>query len=112
MTHSIGRIVHYTVTEGDATATNKRRADMQRHLQEHRDASNGSQVHVGNTVRAGDVFPMMITRVWGEDLVNGQVFLDGNDTLWVTSVHEFDARDLDEHTADRNGTFRYPVIVR
>lgn len=47
----------------------------------------------------GDKYPMMITRVWGdpepgkpssatpETNVNGQVFLDGNDTIWVTSVH-------------------------
>jgi hypothetical protein len=32
---------------------------------------------------------MLITRAWGDQpdsLVNGQVFLDGGDCLWVTSV--------------------------
>ncbi|MBK9029316.1 MAG: hypothetical protein IPN98_16545 [Propionivibrio sp.] len=35
---------------------------------------------------------MLITRVWDygtpnpDAMVNGQVFLDGNDCLWVTSV--------------------------
>lgn len=52
----------------------------------------------GNIAAEGDVYPMLIVRCWGVDepevdadklaqqLVNGQVFLDGNDTLWVTSV--------------------------
>lgn len=85
---SIGRIVHYTLSEQDATATNKRRNDAQAHLGQHISASDGSQIHVGNSVNAGDVYPMVITRVWSGTLVNGQVLLDGNDLLWVTSVSE------------------------
>jgi len=104
MAHAIGRIVRYTLTEGDAQAINKRRADTQAHLAEHRDASTGVQVHVGNAAHAGDVFPMLITRVWGdtsEASVNGQVFLDGNDSLWVTSVAE----------GDGERKFKYPERV-
>jgi hypothetical protein len=88
---SIGRIVHYTLSEQDAEAVNKRREDTRRSLQDHRENSNGVQVHVGNSVSAGEVYPMIITRVWGaseESAVQGQVFLDGNDLLWVTSVSE------------------------
>ena len=75
MTPTIGRIVQYTLSELDATKiTQARTEDL--------DTS-------GNAVRAGDIFPMLITRVWGstpESAVNGQVFLDGNDSLWVTSA--------------------------
>lgn len=39
----------------------------------------------GNSVAEDDIFPLLITRVSDDDTVNGQVFLDGNDTLWVTS---------------------------
>lgn len=82
MTPTIGRIVHYTLTEMDAAQINRRRAH-------HAVDGQRSQIHVGNVAREGDVFPMMITRVWGEtpeSAVNGQVFLDGNDTLWITSA--------------------------
>lgn len=84
----IGAIVRYRLSQQDADATNKRRADAQAHLQDHRENSNGVQIHMGNAVSEGDIFPMMMTRVWNLDpgTVNGQVFLDGNDTLWVTSV--------------------------
>ena len=87
-TPSIGRIVHYALSEQDVVATNKRRDDSRRHLAEHRENSNGVQIHVGNPVAEGDVYPMLITRVWNDTLVQGQVFLDGNDTLWATSVGE------------------------
>ena len=86
---TIGRIVHYTLSEQDAEQINKRRADSLAHLPEHRANSNGVQIHGGNGVVAGDVYPLIITRVWGttpDCAVNGQVLLDGTDSLWVTSV--------------------------
>ena len=90
MIPSIGRIVHFKLAEYDAIQIERRRADL-------RGSSivaqkTGAQVHVGNPTKAGDVFPMIITSVWGEptesSLVQGQVFLDGNDVLWVTSVKQ------------------------
>lgn len=111
MTHSIGRIVQYKLTEQDALAINRRRADTQAHLDEHRANANGVQVHVGNKASAGDIFPMLITRVWGdtpESSVNGQVFLDGNDSLWVTSVACFYGHDGTEWPERQ---FRYPSLV-
>ena len=70
-----GRIVLYTLSASDASAIYQQRV--------------GGAPVVGNAVSPGDVFPMMITRVWaGSPSVQGQVFLDGNDTLWVTSVPE------------------------
>lgn len=45
-------------------------------------------MHCGNTVRAGQQYPLIVTRRFGDGAVNGQVMLDGSDTLWVTSVFE------------------------
>lgn len=89
MIPTIGRIVHYTLCEQDAEAINRRRADAARNLAAHRERADGSIVHSGNPVKAGDVYPLVITRVWDdtpESAVNGQVLLDGNDTFWATSV--------------------------
>ena len=75
MIPTVGRIVQYTLSDQDAARITQARL---------RDVMTE-----GNSVSAGDVFPMLITRVWGSDplaAVNGQVFLDGNDNLWVTSV--------------------------
>jgi len=56
------------------------------------DWPKGAQAHIGQPVQAGDVFPMVI--VWvsigAGALVSGQVFLDGNDVLWVRDVSEGD----------------------
>ena len=75
MIPSVGRIVHYTLTQLDADrAKNARLADPNR---------------LGNEPREGDVCPLLIVRAWGdteESVVNGQIFLDGNDTLWAMSV--------------------------
>jgi len=84
---TLGRIVHYTLSEQDAEAINRRRKDA-------RDSAasldkTGYVAHVGNDVSAGDVYPLIITKVWGgtpTSAVNGQVLLDGNDTFWATSV--------------------------
>lgn len=72
--HRIGTMVEYTLNGLDAEDVNNR--------------IDTKWPHVGNKTRAGDVFPMLITRVWQGDHVNGQVFLDGNFILWVTSVKE------------------------
>ena len=91
MSATIGRIVHYTLSEHDAEQINRRRAHAQSHLAEHIERSDGSVIHVGNGVQEGDVYPLVITRVWGTHegaAVNGQVLLDGNDLFWATSVTE------------------------
>lgn len=94
MSHApaIGRIVHYTLSDDDA-----RRIGHQRSL--------GSLQ--GNGVRAGEVYPMLITRVWDsgkpnpDAAVNGQVLLDGSDSLWVTSVK----------VGEGPRTYAWPVIA-
>jgi hypothetical protein len=80
-TPTIGRVVHYTLTEDDAKKVNGRRcADKPggRHW-------HGAQSHVGNPAKAGDVVAMFVTAVWSATCVNGQAMLDGNDSLWLTS---------------------------
>lgn len=89
MIPSIGRIVHYRVPAYVAVAINQRRKDAQEKMDWHRALRTGAQVHVGNEVHEDDVFPLIITRVWGSTpnaAFNGQVFLDGNDLYWVTST--------------------------
>jgi hypothetical protein len=86
---TIGRIVHYTLSEQDAESINRRRKDAANHVAEIRDAAIGYVTDTGNEAQAGQMFPMLITRAWGDQpqsCVNGQVFLDGNDVLWATSV--------------------------
>ncbi|MGH7687818.1 MAG: hypothetical protein ACREN2_13525 [Candidatus Dormibacteria bacterium] len=86
---TIGRIVLYMLAGQDAEEINRRRGHATANLSAHRERSDGSQIHAGNSVAAGDVYPLVITRVWGLDVtsaVNGQVLLDGNDTFWATSV--------------------------
>lgn len=87
MVPSIGRIVHYRLAPWDADAINRRRADGERNGRR----DDGAQVHHGNRASEGDVLPAMIVRCWGDTegaMVNLQVFLDGNDTLWVSSRQE------------------------
>ena len=88
MKPSIGRIVHYTLSESDAERITKRRADFAAHVKSDGYADTGYVAHYGNGVRAGDVFPAIIIRAWADDSVNAQVFLDGTDTFWITSHRE------------------------
>jgi len=94
---TIGRIVHYRLSEDDAKQINRRRttgASIAARLTYGDDPQlkawpAGAQAHIGNEAHEGDTYPMLITRVWGpnaEAAVNGQCFLDGNDVLWVISA--------------------------
>ncbi|MBP8234474.1 MAG: hypothetical protein KAY22_19450 [Rhizorhabdus sp.] len=89
MKPTIGRIVLYRVSGQDAIAINQRRKDAQEKLAWHHALRSGAQVHVGNAVKEGDVYPLIITKVWGDSeksAFNGQLLLDGNDLFWVTST--------------------------
>lgn len=75
MTPTIGRIVHYRLSDGDAQAITTARGDK----------------ISGNGVHGGDTYPAMIVRVFGDaprSAVNLKVFLDGGDTYWATSRTE------------------------
>ena len=102
MTPTIGRIVLYTLTEDDAQQINRRRttgAEIAKRMEPFVVSTPGApsqiklwpagaQAHIGNDAHAGDIYPMIVTRVWSPGMVNGQVLLDGNDCLWATSVLE------------------------
>lgn len=123
----VGEIVTYRLTADDAKTANKHRVDSADHYKEHAAAANGVQVHIGNQHVAGDVVPLLIVRIWPEEYpegspvcmdylpgvtpfweiplsttgVNGQAFLDGNDTLWITSAPE----------GDFNGAWMHPSVI-
>lgn len=96
MIPSIGRIVHYRLTDQDCASIAHRRrrhSDDVEWANEHGSGVTKHQVFEGNQPKAGEVYPMMITRVWDlhpteASCVQGQVFLDGNDTIWKTSVQQ------------------------
>lgn len=84
---TVGRIVLYRVSATDAETINQRRADAKAHMHRHRTDATGVVVHVGNEVTAGEIYPAMIVRVWGYEMVNLKVELDGSDAYWATSRH-------------------------
>lgn len=75
MTVTVGRIVHYRLSEQDAAI-----------IEQSRIAADGP----GNPVEPGSVYPAMVVRVWGHETANLQVFLDGPDTYWKTSAQPGD----------------------
>lgn len=93
---SIGRIVHYRLSAQDAEAIARRRTSgvsIAGRIKEEK-WPLGAQAHIGNPVAEGQTLPLVICRVWPDEYgpgvhgVNGQVLLDGNDQLWVTSARE------------------------
>jgi len=85
---ALGSTVFYTLTKEVAKSQNRRRVDAASRHQYN--SSTGVQSYQGSILVEGDIYPMIVTRVWKDDSVNGQVFLDGNDVIWVTSVKEGD----------------------
>lgn len=72
---TIGRIVHYTLTQTDADAIQKRRTEA---------------VTTANMAAAGQTYPAIVVRTFGGPAVNLQVLLDGSDSYWATSRAEGD----------------------
>lgn len=99
---TIGRTVHYTLNETDATEINRRRttgaliaARMKASVPAVEGGAApiygwpaGAQAHIGNDAQAGQVCPAVSVRVWSPGMANLQVMLDGNDVYWATSRHE------------------------
>ena len=107
---AVGRIVRFKMDADSASKINKRRLDADK-SQIARDNS-GAQVHVGNAAEADHIYPMLIVRTWGEteeSAVNGQVFLDGNDTYWATSVSQDMAATSDNNLQPNHWMFPYSV---
>ena len=109
---SVGRIVHFRLTAEQAEQINRRRTTGGAIAERIRQGSwsIGAQAHIGNHVGEGSVVPMIVTAVWPDEFVNGwladhqpkttyestfgvngQVLLDGTDSLWVTSAPQHSA---------------------
>lgn len=86
---TVGRIVVYALTAEDVAAIEVYRAKC-KHV-DHRTDYTLARCAEGNPVHASQMFPLLVTAVYSPNMVNGQVFLDGNDTLWVKHC-EFDER--------------------
>ena len=67
----LGKIVAYRLRDSDVARANALKGEH-------------------NSIMNGDVAPMLITRDWGGGMVNGTVFLDGEETLWATSAQPGD----------------------
>jgi len=92
---TVGRSVLYTLSDDDAKQINRRRTSggsifdrIKRNTEAVTHWPLGAQAHIGNEVLAGQVFPLLVTKVWSPGMVNGQVLLDGTDCFWATSVIE------------------------
>lgn len=86
---TLGRIVYFKLANWHAEEINRRRKHGAESLDYHRWKKNGTMVHCGNAVAAGQVVPAMIVAVWGNTptcAVNLKLFLDGSDAHWITSV--------------------------
>jgi hypothetical protein len=84
----LGDTVLYQLSDDDAASINRRYEHASHNRDMMRVRKDGYQAHFGNKVYMGVPVPMIVTRVWSSTCVNGQVILDGNDSLWVTSVCE------------------------
>lgn len=97
---SIGRIVLYKLSVGDAMSIAAQR--------EHTGAS-------GNVAVAGDEYPAVVVRIFapGEpSTCNLRVLLDGTDDYWATSRVNVDSDYAREHNrADGQSCWRWPVTV-
>lgn len=90
-----GRIVYFVFDESRAAEVMRRRTTSASIAQRMKYGDDpqlkawpaGAQAHIGNDVKAGDVLPAMVLRVWGESgCSNLKVQLDGSDEYWATSI--------------------------
>lgn len=80
----VGSIVCFCMGVEQALECNARRDDARR---AGADRHDGVQVHRGSHVLVGEWYPMIVTGVTPDGACfSGQVFLPGNDTLWVSDV--------------------------
>lgn len=81
-------IVNYKLSAENAAQINRRRTNSAS-IADRIKAKiwpTGAQAHIGNDAIEGQILPMVIVGIYSDTLVNGQVFLDGNDQFWVTSA--------------------------
>ena len=106
---SIGRVVHYVLTDQDTQAIRAQRAG--RVVDVSVNPVRTVAVHYGRTHFVGDVVSLDITRVTGGNIISGQARLDGNDVLWVTDVPNFEVDEDSGAFEIRAGTWHWPPRV-
>ena len=81
---TVGRLVLYKLSKEDAEAINRRRTNINNIAErfEKGEWPEGAQAHIGNEAHEGDLLPTIVVKVWENNMINGQVFLDGTDSLW------------------------------
>ncbi len=85
MKPTIGRIVVYKLTHANVQWASEQQSLLD---------ESGVVLHRGNPIAPGDEVPLLVVRVWPDEFgegipgVNGQAFLDGDHSLWVTSARE------------------------
>lgn len=79
MNPTIGRVVIYTPTKAENEAWEK-----------------------SSTANTAEKLPATIVAVWGETCINAQVILDGEGTVWKTSIQQ----------GDGEGQWNWPVIPK
>lgn len=87
---TIGRIVHYRLSQSDVERIGERRRSMNRLMPPAQREINPGFMARGNIVVEGTVVAMIIVAVWGDQpdsAVNGRCLLDGTDDHWATSVY-------------------------
>ncbi len=86
---TVGRIVLYRLSGGDAATVNRRRttgSSIAIRIEYGR-WPLGAQAHIGDDVKEGDELPMLVTGVrTDEKTISGRVFLNGSDELFVSHV--------------------------
>lgn len=125
---TVGRTVLYCLTMDDADQINRRRTTLES-IQQRRKITlekreviptnergelqawpDGAQAHIGLIHEFGLELPMLVTAVSDIDVdhVHGQVFLNGNDTLFVMDVAHCDPETGYDYAP---GTWRWPPRV-
>jgi hypothetical protein len=104
---SIGRIVQYTLSEGDVALINANipQSDHPGHIRR-------------NSVHAGETYPAIVVRVFNQyvSTANLQVFLDGAASYWATS-RRYDAGGVSDtpgaptERSYEGGTWHWPERV-
>jgi hypothetical protein len=81
---SVGRIVHYRLTEMDTDHIEAKRAAARRRTK----FTDGWPK--ANDVQIDQCYAMVIVAVGSNDLINGKVLLDGEDEFWLNCPPEGD----------------------
>lgn len=111
MQPTVGRIVLYKLTAEDAEHINSSRTTHRdvvlRREKNTRDVVHwpfGAQAHIGNLHSEGMLLPAIVVNASPSTepgVINLQVFLDGNDVMWITRVTE----------GNQDGQYRWPDRV-